>query len=167
MCPLHLAGVGIAAVPALKRTVRMRYSILSARYTPVQVMIAMPYFMRMPERAAVVMVMVGVAVMPIPVVCPAAVNVPPARVITPVPGTMPSVPCVAPEPIIDYRPIDIYRFDDIVRSIHVFIANNLHAYLVVLIFLYVYRGYVLIDILCQNGLQNDQALVAFSCLHYA
>jgi hypothetical protein len=121
----------------------------------------------MAERAAVVVMMPCVAVVPVPVVCPTCVSVPPSRPVAPVPGTVPCIPCVAPEPVIYDRTVNIYRFDDVFRTVNVFIANYLNAYLVLLVFLHVDRRYVLIDIFRQNGLQNDQSLVAFACLYYA
>ena len=141
--------------------------ILATRDTLVQFVIAMTRMMRVTERAAVVMVMIGVAVMPIPVMCPASVCVPPSRPITPVPGTMPCIPCVTPEPIVDNRTIDIYRFDDVVLTIHILVTDYLYGNLVVLIFLHIYRGYILVDILCQYRLQNDQTLVSFAGLYHA
>lgn len=119
------------------------------------------------ERAAVVVVMIGVAVMPVPIVCPTVMCVPPARPITPVPRTVPSVPCVAPEPIVDQGPIDIYGFYDVVRTIYILVADYLNGNLILLIFLYVYRGYILEDILCQHRLQNDESLVTLTRFHNA
>ena len=101
------------------------------------------------------MMMPCIAVMPIPVVCPAAVCVPPSGVIAPVPRTCPCVPCIAPEPIVDNRSIDIYRLDDIRFTIYIFVTDNLNGYVVTLVFLYIDRGYVLIYILCEDSLQND------------
>jgi len=68
---------------------------------------------------------------------------------------MPSVPCVAPEPIVDQRTIYIHRFDDIVYTIYILIADNLYGYIVALVFLHINRGYILVDILCEDSLQND------------
>lgn len=96
--------------------------------------------------------MEGVAVMPIDIACPAATCVPPARIITPIPGTIPCVPCVAPKPIVDHRTIDIHRLYDIVRAIDVFIAYYLNGDFVLLVFLHVYGGYVLEDIFRQDSL---------------
>jgi hypothetical protein len=108
--------------------------------------------MSVAERAAVVVVMIGIAVMPIPVMRPAAVCVPPTGVVSPVPRTRPSIPCVAPEPIVDNRSENIYRLYDVVLTVHILVANYLNGYLVVLVFLYIYRGYILEDILRKNGL---------------
>ena len=140
--------------------IRMRYSVVSMRNTVVQVVITGSYIVCVTERAAVVVMMVSVAVMPVPIVCPTVVNVPPTRVISPVPGRMPCVPCIAPEPIIDHRTIDIYGFDDIVRTIDVLVAYYLNGYLVIRIFLNIYRSHILVDIRCKNGLENHEAFVA-------
>ena len=113
----------------------------------VQLMITVPYAMSRTERAPVVMMMVGVAVMPIPVMRPACVVMPPVRVIIPVPGTGPRYPCRTPEPIVDNRPVHIYRFDDIVRTIHVFVTDHLNGHIVLLVFLHVDGRYILVDIL--------------------
>ena len=131
------------------------------------VMIAVVDMMARTERAVVVVMMESIAVMPVPIVCPAVVCVPPVRVVTPVPRTMPCVPCVAPEPIVYYRTIDIYRFDDIIGAVYVLVTYHLNAYLVILVLLYIDRGYILIDIFGKNSLQYDQALVSFTCLDYA
>lgn len=79
--------------------------------------------------------MVRIAVMPIPIMCPAVVNIPPVRVISPVPRAMPSVPSVAPEPIVYQRTIDIHGFNDIVHTIDILIADYLNGYIVVRVFL--------------------------------
>ena len=119
------------------------------------------------ERAAVVVVMIGVAVMPVPIVCPTAMSVPPTRPIAPIPRTMPSIPCVAPEPIVDNRTVNIYRLDDIVGTIYVLIANYLNGNNIRLILLYIDRSNILIDILCEDRLQHDQTLVAFTRFYHA
>ena len=111
------------------------------------------------------MMMVSIAAMPVPVMCPTTVSVPPSGVIPPVPGRMPSEPHIAPEPVIDHRTIHIYRLYDIVRAIDVLVAHYLNAHIVRLVFLYIYGGYVLIDILRKDSLQYDQALVAFTGLY--
>jgi hypothetical protein len=80
---------------------------------------------------------------------------------------MPCVPHIAPKPIVDDRTIDIYRLYDVVRAIDIFVADHLNAHVVRIVFLQIYRSYVLVDILRQYGLQYDQAFVAFACLHHA
>ena len=108
-----------------------------------------------------------VAVMPIPIVVPTTVSVPPAGVISPIPRTMPCVPCVAPEPIVDIRSIQIYRFDYIVGAVDILIADDLNRDFVLIVFLYIDRGYVLVDVFRQNGLQYDQSFLSLACLYYA
>ena len=130
----------------------MSYCIVPTRYALVHLVITITGTGRVAERAAVVVMMIGIAVMPIPVVCPAAVCVPPTGVISPIPRTVPSVPCIAPEPIVDNGSVNIYRLYYVVLTIHIFVADYLNRNLVVLIFLYIYRGYVLEDILRQNRL---------------
>jgi hypothetical protein len=130
-------------------------------------MITSTRFTSVTERTAVMAMMVSVAMTPIYVAGPACMCVPPARIITPIPRTVPSVPCVAPEPIVDQGPINIYGFYDVVRTIYILVANYLNGNLILLIFLHVYRGYVLEDILCQNRLQNDESLVTLTRFHNA
>ena len=79
-----------------------------------------------------------VAVTPVPVMCPTVVGVPPTRPVTPVPRTMPRKPKIAPEPVVYYRSIDIYRLNDIVLAIYVLVNYYLNGYFVVFIFLHVY-----------------------------
>ena len=130
-----------------------------------QVIVAAAYLSCLTERAAVVVVMIGVAPMPVPVMGPASMCVPPSRPIAPVPRRMPCVPCVRPEPVVDDRTIDINRLYHVVRTIDILVANYLNGDLVMLIFLYVYRGYVLEDILRQHRLQYDQTLVTLTGLY--
>lgn len=103
--------------------------------------------------------MPGVAVTPVPIVSHQVVCVPPSGPVSPVPRAMPCVPIRTPEPIVYQRTVNIYRFDDVGRTVHVLIAYDLNAYLIRLVFLYVDRGYVLIDIFRQDSLQYYQAFV--------
>ena len=145
----------------------MSRRIISARHSAVQVVIAIVYMTSGTERTPVMVTMPCVTVIPIPVSRPAMMNVPPTRPISPIPRTMPCVPCRTPEPIVYQRTVNINRFDDVIDAIYVFIADHLYGHVVTLVFLHVYRGYVLVYILCEDCLQNDQTLVAFSCLYYA
>ena len=146
----------------------MSYCVVAMTHVTMHVVIAVMNVTSRTERAVVVMVMESVAVMPVPVMCPAAVYVPPTRVITPIPRTMPSIPCVAPEPIVDNGSIDIYRFDDVVRTIDVLVAYYLNADLVGrFIFLYIDRCNILIDIFGKDSLQNDESFVSFAGLYDA
>ncbi len=80
---------------------------------------------------------------------------------------MPCVPTRTPEPIVDNRSENVDGLYHVVRSIDILIADYLNGNLVLLVFLYIYRGYVLEDILRENSLQHDKTLVAFARLHYA
>jgi len=111
--------------------------------------------------------MPGVATMPVPVVCPAAVCVPPTRVISPIPRTMPCVPTRAPEPVVDDWTIDVNGFDDIVAAIYIFVTHYLNANFVLLVFLHVDGRYILVDVFSQYCLQNDETLASFASLYHA
>jgi len=162
-----VTGIGMTAITMSERVIRMRIRMVMTPYTVVHVMIPVVHVMTVAEGTGVVVMMIGVAVMPIPVMCPAVMRVPPTRPVVPVPGAVPSVPCIRPEPVIDNRSVHIYRFDDIVLSIDIFVADYLYRHLIFLIFLHVYRGYVLIDILSQYSLENNQMFVAFAGFYYA
>lgn len=146
--------MSICIVPATNRSVHVVVSVMDL--TPGA------------ERAVVVMVMVGIAMMPVPVMCPTAVNVPPSRVIPPVPGAVPCYPCRAPKPVVDNRSVYIYRLDDIARTVYVLVSDDLHFHIVLrFVFLYVYRGHILVDILCQDRLQYNQSSASFTSLYHA
>ena len=87
---------------------------------------------------------IRMAVMPmiatIPVVCERHYipTTPPIGVIIPVPRRCPTYPERIPEPVIDIRTVDIYGFDDIVRTVDIFVAYNLRSDLTcALVFLYI------------------------------
>jgi len=162
-----LAGVGHPVVTNAERTVRVNPRIVVTPYTVVHLVIASTRFSGVTERAPVVMMMVSVAVMPVPVVRPAGVPTPPTRPVIPVPGAMPCVPGIAPKPVVYQRTIDINGFYYVVGTVNVLIAYYLNTHLLICIFLYVDRSYILVDIFGENGLQYDQALAAFARLHYA
>ena len=126
--------------------------IFSACHTAVQLVITVVNGVSRTERAVVVMMMERVAVMPVPVMRPAAMNIPPTRVISPVPRAMPCAPIRTPEPVVDERPIDIHRFDDVVDAVHVLIAYHLYRHIVRFVFLHIDGGNVLINILCEDSL---------------
>ena len=118
------------------------------------------------ERAVGVMVMPMVAMIPVAVHRPAMPAIPPVRIIAPVPRRMPAVPRRTPEPVVDIRTIDIYRLDDIVRTVNVFVTNHLCANLTgCFILLDVDGRNILEDILRQYGLNNNQMFVVRVCLH--
>ena len=119
------------------------------------------------ERAVVVMMMEGIAVMPVPIVGVYRMTMPPPRPVIPVPRTSPGVPAITPEPVVDNRTVNENRFYDIVRTVYIFVSDNLNGYIVGLIFLYIDRCDILVDILGEDSLQYDQALVTFARFHYA
>jgi len=145
----------------------MSYCITAVTYASIQVMIAITGTVCVTEGAPVVVIMVSIAVTPIPIMCPTVVYIPPTRVVSPIPRTMPCIPCVRPEPIVYNRSVNIYRLYDIVGTIYILIADYLNGYFVLLIFLYIDRGYVLEYILCEDSLQHDQTFIAFTRLYYA
>ena len=160
-----LTSVRHTAVAVRERLRRMCNGVLSARNPVIQVVVSVVDMMSVMERAPVVVMMPRVAVMPVPVIRPAAMHVPPTRIISPIPRTMPCVPTRTPEPVVDNRSIDVYRFDDVVRTIYILIAYHLHTDFVGrFVFLHIYGGYVLEDIFRQNRLQHDQTLVTFTGL---
>lgn len=91
----------------------------------------------------------------------------PSRVELPVVGGVPTDPSRSPEPVIDDRTIDIYGFDDVVGSIEVFIAHHLYGDGGVRGFFHVDGGDILVDILGEDGLQDNQAVIPFANLHNA
>lgn len=97
-------------------------------------------------------VMEGIAVTPIPVVCPATMGVPPSGVISPIPRAAPSVPSVAPEPVVYERSVNENRLYHVVGAIDILIAYDLHFHFVLRIFLHVDGGYILEYILREDGL---------------
>lgn len=145
----------------------MSRRILSMTYPVIEVVIAAMCIACMAERAVVMVMVPCVAVTPIPVALPACVVVPPVRVIPPVPGAIPCYPVRTPEPIVDHRPVHVHGLDDIICTIDVLVADHLYADLARVVFLHVYGGYVLVDILGKDSLQHNQSLVAFTRLHYA
>ena len=87
-----LACIDHACVAVSERMLRMSRCIFSTTYTVMQLMITMVDMMSRTERAPVVVMMVSIAVTPIPVICPAVMVVPPTRIIVPVVRAMPCVP---------------------------------------------------------------------------
>ena len=159
--------VGHAGIPFAERPLGVSCCILSATQTVVHLMITVVVMTTGTERAVVVVMMESVAVMPVPIMLPAIMCVPPCRIISPVPRRCPCYPCRAPEPIVDYRTVNIYRLYDVVLAINVLVTYYLNGYNLVLIFLNVDRRYILEYILRQYGLQYDQTLVPFACLYYS
>ena len=120
------------------------------------------------ETAIVAVTMVeSIAVVPIVVVCPNRVRIPPSGIVTPIPRRCIGIPIRSPEPIVNDRLIDIYRLNNIVGSIDIFIANNLYGDFVRLVFLHIDGGNILVDVLGKDGLEDDKARFALAYLHHA
>jgi hypothetical protein len=132
-----------------------------------QFIISGAYNRCMMEGTTAVMIVECITVTPVPIVCPAGVAIPPSGVISPIPRTVPSIPTIAPEPVVYHRPINIHGFNHVVRTIDVLIADNLYFDLIFGIFLHVDGCYILEYILREDRLQNDKTLVSFAGLDYA
>lgn len=79
---------------------------------------------------------------------------------------MPTYPRRPPEPIVDHWTIDIYRLDDIVLAIDILITHYLYGDLILLVFLHKDRRHILVNILCQDGLDNHQVAVVIGCFDH-
>ena len=120
------------------------------------------------ETAIVAVTMVeSIAVVPIVVICPDRVRIPPSGIVAPVPRRCVGIPIRSPKPIVNDRLIDIYRLDDIVGAVDIFIADNLHGDFVRLVFLHIDGGNILVDVLGKDGLEDDKAFLALAYLHHA
>ena len=117
------------------------------------------------ERAWIVVV-VPIAVIPVEEWVNAMEWMPPTWPIAPVVWRMPCHPRWSPKPVVDRWTVDIYRFDDIVGTIDIFITYHLHRDLVRLIFLHKDRCHVLVDIFCQHGLYHHQVTIAVCRLYH-
>lgn len=89
------------------------------------------------------------------------------RVVPPIVGRMPSHPSRSPEPVVDDGTVEIDRFDDVVVAIEVRVTDHLDGDRPVLFALHVDGSHVLIDVLCQHGLQDNQAVLALAYLNDA
>lgn len=102
------------------------------------------------------MIMVEViAAVPINEVGIAAPSEPPSGVVTPVPGRIPACPIRTPKPVVDNRPVDIDRFNHIVFSVDIFVANDLHGDIIGFVLFDIDGCYILIDVLGKHCLQDD------------
>ena len=120
-------------------------------------------------RAAGMLVVIVVDMMAVGVVRPGSPTVMPVSgPVIPIPGRYPANPRGAPKPVINHGTIDIYRLNDIVLSIYPCISHDLYAHLRRRrIFLHQYGCYILIDVLCQHGLDDDQVTAVALDLHYS
>lgn len=108
------------------------------------------------------MVAVIIVVMP----CTAATISVIWRIAMPVVRRIPAVIEWAPEEVENQRNSHVGRLDHVVCTIDVAIAYDLNHGLVVFLFLHDDGGNILIDILCQNGLDEDDVSVVVWQLHY-
>ena len=112
------------------------------------------------------MVVVCIAVIPIQMICYAVIWMPPAWPIIPIIWRMPCHPMRAPKPVIDHWSINIYWFNNVIRTIYIFVTYHLYCHLFIIIFLHINRCHILIDILCQYSLYYHQVTTTICCLHY-
>ena len=110
------------------------------------------------------MIMMPIAMIPIQERIYAIVWTPPTWPIPPVVRGMPAYPRRTPEPIINNWLVDIYRFNNIICTVYIFITNHLHSDLIIRIFLHKDRSYVLIDILGKDRLDDHQVAVVVGSL---
>lgn len=112
-----------------------------------------------------IIIVVPIAVLPIPVGRHTTERMPPNRPILPIIGRIPANPIGSPKPIVDIRAIDVNRFDDIVGTIDVLVANHLHGdTLRVRVFLHIDGSDILEHIFRQHRLQDHQMTVGISRL---
>ena len=112
--------------------------------------------------------MMPIAMIPIHKWIYAIVWSPPMWIISPIVWRMPTYPCCSPKPIVDHRSMNIYRLDNVVRTIDIFITYYLYRNrLGFLIFLYKDRCHILVYILRQHSLNNYQMAIVISSLDHA
>lgn len=108
-------------------------------------------------------VVVVVDMMPIVVHQPYIVCIPIRWVVSPIVRRMPCMPSRSPKPVVNDWCIDIYRLDDIIGSINIFIADYLNADLLgSFIALHIDTCHVLKNIFCQNGLQHNKMCISIA-----
>lgn len=141
----------------------MTLRIVITTHTVVHVTVVWVMVMHRSIRTDRMVIMVPIAVIPIQEWINAMERMPPMWIISPIVWRMPTYPRRPPEPIVDHWTIDIYRLDDIVLTIDILITNHLHGDLILLVFLHKDRSHILVDILCQDGLDNHQVAVVIGC----
>lgn len=141
----------------------MTLRIVIATHTVVHVTVVWVMVMHRSIRTDRMVIMVPIAVIPIQEWINAMERMPPMWIISPIVWRMPTYPRRPPEPIVDHWTIDIYRLDDIVLTIDILITNHLYGDLILLVFLHKDRSHILVDILCQDGLDNHQVAVVIGC----
>lgn len=114
-------------------------------------------------RVMIVMVAVIIVVMPCTAVTISVVW----RIAMPVVWRVPAVIEWTPEEVEDDRNSHVGRLDHVVGAIDIAITYDLNHGLVVFLFLHDDGGNILVDILCQNGLDEDNVSIVVWQLHYA
>lgn len=89
------------------------------------------------------------------------------RVVTPVVGRIPSVVAGTPEEREDGRGINIYRFDDVVRTVEIRIADNLHVSSAVVFLFYHDSSHILEDVAVEDSLNNYEVSFSFTGFDYS
>jgi hypothetical protein len=112
------------------------------------------------------MVVMPITVIPIQEWINAMVWMPPMWIVSPIVWRMPTYPRRPPEPIVDHWTIDIYRLDDIVLAIDILVTHYLYGDLILLVFLHKDRRHILVNILCQDGLNHHQVAVVIGCFDH-
>ena len=124
------------------------------------------YIMRMTIRTIRMIIVPVINMSPINAVCPATVRMPPCRIIPPIKRRIPYSPCRSPEPIINHGRGNIHRLYNIIRTIYVFVTNDLHnSFIRRRVALYIYARYILKYILGKNSLYHNEMLVPVSCFY--
>ena len=119
------------------------------------------------ETATGVMVVISVDMVVVVMPEPRIIARVPARVIAPIIRRVPANPRRSPEPVINDRAIDIYRFNDIVGAIDILVTYDLHGHCPVSLPLHVDGGDILINILCKHSLQDDKAVLPLAYFDHA
>ena len=89
-------------------------------------------------------------------------------IITPVIGRAPTIPVRVPEPVVDIRSVIEHRNDHVVGTVYILVPHYLYLHLRgCFIFLNIYTGYILVDILRKYRLKDDETIAPFAGLHYA
>ena len=88
-------------------------------------------------------------------------------IVTPIVGRIPSVVAGTPEEREDGRSINVHRFDDVVRTVEVRVADNLYVGSAV-VFLFHYDGsHILEDVAVEDSLNNYEVSFSFTGFDYS
>jgi hypothetical protein len=154
-----VAYVIVFRVSVVEASVWMRVAVSVVNF-PVSI-VAIMWVMWM-VIAAVMVVMIFSDVVMIYVVWSVVPAVPVVWIVSPVVWRVPVVPVWIPEPAVYYRTVDVNRFDDVVTSVDVLVADYLYRDVFGFnVFFYIYRCYVLVDVGCENCLYHDVVIAVF------